>query len=349
YIQYNPDSSCGGSTVYIENLATSSLYRYTPYQPNASSLAAGYGTGNSCSAYGNRNFYLYFNDWFGDSTEEGCERFCDMPEDETGKEAVSWMYDNGISLYYSKKGEFAPNAPVTRANLGLFITRLEKINSSISLNEAVAETLKGNSLITRSDAIKYLWYISGKPIENNFEDLPDDDNGRIAITWAYNNGITKYYSKPGEFAPYANISRREVAIFLWRLAGEPETEINDDIFSDLSENDELGRQAITWAYNNGITKYYSKPGEFAPYANISRREVAIFLWKYKGEEIENSGQFNDITSLNAGEKYAITWAYNNGITKYYSKAGVFAPDVNISRREMAIFLYRFNRLQTDTQ
>ena len=69
YIQYNPDSSCGGSTVYIENLATSSLYRYTPYQPNASSLAAGYGTGNSCGAYGNRNFYLYFNDWFGSSTE----------------------------------------------------------------------------------------------------------------------------------------------------------------------------------------------------------------------------------------------------------------------------------------
>ena len=67
YIHYNPNASCGGSTVYIENLATSSLYRYTPYQPNAAALAAGYGT-VTCGAYGNRNFYLFFMDWFGDPT-----------------------------------------------------------------------------------------------------------------------------------------------------------------------------------------------------------------------------------------------------------------------------------------
>jgi len=67
YIYYNPNRSCGGSNVYVENLATSSLYRYTPYQPNAAALAAGYGT-VTCGAYGNRNFYLFFMDWFGDPT-----------------------------------------------------------------------------------------------------------------------------------------------------------------------------------------------------------------------------------------------------------------------------------------
>ena len=69
YIQYNPSASCGGSTVKIENLATSALYRYTPYQPNAAALAAGYGTAE-CGAYGNRNFYLYFEDWFGGIVDE---------------------------------------------------------------------------------------------------------------------------------------------------------------------------------------------------------------------------------------------------------------------------------------
>ena len=63
YIYYNPNRDCGGSVVNIENLATSSLYRYTPYQPNAAALAAGYGT-VTCGAYGNRNFYLYFLDYF---------------------------------------------------------------------------------------------------------------------------------------------------------------------------------------------------------------------------------------------------------------------------------------------
>lgn len=68
YVQYHPSASCGGSQIYIENRATSALYRYTPYQPNSSALAAGYGNGDSCSAYGNRNFYLYFTDWFGSTT-----------------------------------------------------------------------------------------------------------------------------------------------------------------------------------------------------------------------------------------------------------------------------------------
>ncbi len=65
YIRYNPDGSCGGSTVYVENLATSALYRYTPYQPNQGALNVGYGSGVHCGAYGNRNFYAYFTDWFG--------------------------------------------------------------------------------------------------------------------------------------------------------------------------------------------------------------------------------------------------------------------------------------------
>lgn len=65
YIGYHPSSSCGGSQVFIENRATAALYRYTPYQPNVAALSAGYGSGDACSAYGNRNFYLYFTDWFG--------------------------------------------------------------------------------------------------------------------------------------------------------------------------------------------------------------------------------------------------------------------------------------------
>ncbi|PRB64760.1 LGFP repeat-containing protein [Microbacterium sp. MYb45] len=64
-ILYNPKASCGSAPVYVANKATSALYYYTPYQPNAAALRAGYGEGDGCSAYGNRNFYNYFTDWFG--------------------------------------------------------------------------------------------------------------------------------------------------------------------------------------------------------------------------------------------------------------------------------------------
>ncbi|MFT8639671.1 FG-GAP repeat domain-containing protein [Bifidobacterium sp.] len=67
-IYWSPTLSCGSSVVKIVNQATAGLYNYTPYQPNKAALEAGYGTGNSCSSYGNRNFFLYYSDWFGSPT-----------------------------------------------------------------------------------------------------------------------------------------------------------------------------------------------------------------------------------------------------------------------------------------
>lgn len=64
-ILWSPNTSCGASNVYIENGATAALYNYTLYRPNAAALNNLYGTGDGCSAYGNRNFWRYFNDWFG--------------------------------------------------------------------------------------------------------------------------------------------------------------------------------------------------------------------------------------------------------------------------------------------
>lgn len=73
YIQYNPNTACGGANVYIQNQATAGLYVYTPYQPNAAALNNLYGSGDSCSAYGNRNFWRIYNDWFGNPVGNGYE------------------------------------------------------------------------------------------------------------------------------------------------------------------------------------------------------------------------------------------------------------------------------------
>lgn len=67
-ILYHPNRDCGSSGVYISNRATAALYNYTPYQPNAAALANLYGTGDGCSAYGNRNFWRIYTDWFGPTT-----------------------------------------------------------------------------------------------------------------------------------------------------------------------------------------------------------------------------------------------------------------------------------------
>lgn len=66
-ILYSPNTACGTKRVYIETQATAVLYKYTPYTPDTAALNNLYGTGDTCSSYGNRNFWRYFNDWFGSS------------------------------------------------------------------------------------------------------------------------------------------------------------------------------------------------------------------------------------------------------------------------------------------
>jgi hypothetical protein len=63
-IYWSPTLSCGASNVYIENKATAGLYNYTPYQPNQAALNNLKGIGDGCSAYGNRNFWRLYSDWF---------------------------------------------------------------------------------------------------------------------------------------------------------------------------------------------------------------------------------------------------------------------------------------------
>ncbi|MET0589790.1 MAG: hypothetical protein ABWZ77_01315 [Naasia sp.] len=67
-VRYSPDPACGAAPVDIRNQATANLYLYTPYQPNTAAVDNLYGDGDACSAYGNRNFWRIFTDWFGDPT-----------------------------------------------------------------------------------------------------------------------------------------------------------------------------------------------------------------------------------------------------------------------------------------
>ncbi len=72
FIGWSPNSSCGGTYVDIQNFATAALYNYTPYQPNAAALANLGGVGDSCSSYGNRNFWWFYSMWFGSTIDLPC-------------------------------------------------------------------------------------------------------------------------------------------------------------------------------------------------------------------------------------------------------------------------------------
>ena len=112
-IQWNPNAACGSTPVLIENQATANLYNYTPYRPNAAALAAGYGTGDSCSAYGNRNFWLYFTDWFGSTQTVG--RDVDAPRGSF--DAVS----AGVSTVTVRGWTYDPDAPASNIDVHVYV------------------------------------------------------------------------------------------------------------------------------------------------------------------------------------------------------------------------------------
>ncbi len=115
YIQYNPKASCGGRNVYIENKATAGLYNYTPYTPNNATLGVDLGETVTCGAYGNKNFWWYYNIWFG-STQSvqnysliECsgkkyivERFIKMKRQLTADAINAWGFE---------ENEFTENSP----------------------------------------------------------------------------------------------------------------------------------------------------------------------------------------------------------------------------------------------
>jgi hypothetical protein len=107
-VYWHPDlERCGSQNVTIQNKATAGLYIYTPYQPNAAALAAYPGTGDSCSSYGNRNFWYLWNNWFGSTgappPSNGGQpivhpdggRCIDVPQSTTSLSTQVQLYDCG--------------------------------------------------------------------------------------------------------------------------------------------------------------------------------------------------------------------------------------------------------------
>ncbi|MDO4746777.1 MAG: hypothetical protein Q4A70_00310 [Candidatus Saccharibacteria bacterium] len=211
YVQYNPNAGCGGSVVNIRSLATSALYRYTPYQPNAGAIAAGYGTAY-CGAYGNRNFYLYFEDWFGGITETKIKyepmekpRYMEVKQDTERVTSEGELFDiieQGMIIKFATKTflgdgtvclrtEYATNANVDACLPMDKLKELELIVEPLEKNE--------NKKIIKSGAKKY--YIRGgeqysvfnEPIIRNIVAVVDFNENKYYITeYDYEHSNSEY-------------------------------------------------------------------------------------------------------------------------------------------------------------
>ena len=168
--------------------------------------------------------------------------FSDVPTGSYFDVAVSWLVSAGITTGTSP-GKFSPSQSVTRAQMAAF-----------------------------------LWGNEGAPAQlgsNGFSDVPSNSYYADAVTWLVGEGITSGTS-PGKFSPSQSVTRAQMAVFLWRVAGSPEPK-GPNGFSDVPSNSYFA-DAVIWLVGEGITSGTS-PGKFSPSQLVTRAQMAVFLWR----------------------------------------------------------------------
>lgn len=133
YIQYNPNSSCGGTVVNIVNRSTQALYNYTPYQPNAYALDGGSSSAYpQCGAFGNRNFYTYYQSWFGSPRGDYCiTSATDVKTGVSFGRDSAGQPDTGKFLIYSGSGTGCVEAHEWVPGFGNWESHVATVASSI--------------------------------------------------------------------------------------------------------------------------------------------------------------------------------------------------------------------------
>ena len=317
YIQYNPNSGCGGSWVNIRSLATSALYRYTPYQPNASALAAGYGVGDSCGAYGNRNFYNYFEDWFGGITANGVIMAPSNIRATQNNKSITVIWDapGNASLFGNVNYEVViadENRKETKVTVGG--DRRAYTFDDLTEGTYVASSVKA---VTNNSAnygrITFNYAIGRLP------DAPTD----LKIEM-YNGGVKISWNKPN------NTGGLRVLKYEVVLADVDRHEFRLDVDGDKS---------FAVFYGLPLNRYFAASVKTINAKGGQYSRITFDIKNY-ADFSSNFGIYGDFLDMPSDEisKKAISWAVYNGIT---DKNQYFNGEDALTRRQMIVLLERF--------
>lgn len=179
-----------------------------------------------------------------------------------------------------------------------------------------------------------------RPTVGSFSDVYEDDYYADSVLWADGSGITSGIGG-GKFGPKRSCTRDQIVTFLYRSKGSPAVTVTSD-FTDMPKSEEF-RRAISWAVENGITVGDGK-GKFLPQNSCTRVQAVTFIWRAAGkQEPKSIASFKDMPSGSDFQK-AISWAYENGITKGVGDGTKFGPDQTCTRGQIVTFLYNARNL-----
>ena len=142
------------------------------------------------------------------------------------------------------------------------------------------------------------------------------------------------------FAPEANTTRAQFVQVLYRLAGAPAVDKSDLPFTDLKAD--WYRDAIAWAYKNGIASGTSKT-TFSPDQVITRQQMVAMIYHYKGDPKANGdlSKFKDGASVSGYAKQAMIWAVDNKVISGFED-GTIRPTGAATRAQLATILHQLD-------
>lgn len=142
-------------------------------------------------------------------------------------------------------------------------------------------TMEPNATLIRAQLAQILYNIEDKPAvtgEMVFEDVPASEWFYSPILWANQNDIINGTS-PTTFEPLENISRQDLALMLYRYAGEPAVTGDLDGFTDADQVGDWAEEAMAWAVAEGIVQG-DTPTTLNPTGTATRAEAAAMLQRF---------------------------------------------------------------------
>lgn len=160
---------------------------------------------------------------------------------------------------------------------------------------------------------------------------------KIAVSRVYENGVM-YGTAENLFSPTLGATRQQLAVALYRIAGQPGTEKLS--FSDVPAED-AAYAAICWAVNRGIM---TGEGAFFPQKTLTRAElvsaVYCFYEKAGGEPLKTRSlsQYADRELIPEEQCIPWGWMLKQGLVAEIGDR--LAPEGIVSRGELATALSR---------
>ena len=166
--------------------------------------------------------------------------------------------------------------------------------------------------------------------------LSDGDEIRVFYTEDYNKEFTDSYDAPIDDSQSTG-KTADTKPKTDDKKEDKEAAADIDIpFADVKGH--WAEKVIERLYRKGIMKGVSEE-EFAPEDMLTRAMFVTVLYRIENSPEAGSSRFTDVAK---GEWYAdaAAWAHENGIVNGISETE-FAPDVNITREQMAAIIYRY--------